>query len=200
MKPFRGHLLFIAPWALLLFAIANVGWGEADKETLTAEQESAALAFVAEHHPELSALLRQLKGMDQVGHVRALRDLSKAQERLALLKTRAPDRYEVDLAIWKIDSRVRLIAAQSVKGMDDVAKAQIVSLLTERNQLKIAQLQAERDRLAQRIEKLDATIQDTTESLDTNVERDLERIMKTIKYRSQQSKPNNEKNTKANLP
>ena len=69
------------------------------------QQKDAALTFAAENHPELAELLGQLKTDNPREYRRALRQISQARERLARLKTRAPERYDLALDAWKLDSR-----------------------------------------------------------------------------------------------
>lgn len=151
--------------------------------TITPEREAAAMTFARRHHRELAALLEQLKQMNPSRYESAISDLFRASERLARLQERQPERYESELAIWKIDSRVRLLAARSVAGTDDTNTAQMKKLLLERNNIRVRQLEADRERLQGRLERLDETIGQLREGGKEQAERDLERLLRTVRGR-----------------
>jgi hypothetical protein len=77
-----------------------------------AERETAALAFVGEHHPELATLLARLKPMRPAEYAKAVRELAQTSRSLEDLKARDPRRYELGLDVWKTRSRVELLTAR----------------------------------------------------------------------------------------
>ena len=83
------------------------------KPALSTEQQDAAMAFARENHPELVPLINSLRKSRKADYNRALRDLHSAATRLGRLKERLPgDRYEQQLSIWKLDSRIKLQLAK----------------------------------------------------------------------------------------
>lgn len=162
-----------------------------EADAVTPEREAAALTFAKRHHAELHELLVQLKDMDAQGYEKAIRELFRTSERLAKLKSIRQDRYEVDLAIWKIDSRVRLMAVQSRGGMPETVRAEMKKLLLEKNRLRIEQMKADRDRLVTRLEKMNQTIEQSKENSEDLADREIERLLKTVRTRQ------NDKTSKA---
>ncbi len=155
-----------------------------DAVSILPEREAAATAFAREHHSELAELLEGLKGRDQQRYGAAINELFQASERLARLQTRSPDRYEMELDLWKLDSRIRLLTAQSVSGMPEERRAELKKLLLARQELKIRQLQAERVRLTARLEKVDASLAEMKKSGEEQAEKELERLLKSVKGKS----------------
>ncbi|MEX1039150.1 MAG: hypothetical protein WDZ51_00870 [Pirellulaceae bacterium] len=91
---------------------ANVSRSAPTPWSLTPEREAAALTFVRRHHPELEQLLDQLRSMDEREFTKAVRELFRVSERLAGVRERNADLYQLQLALWKASSRVQLLAAQ----------------------------------------------------------------------------------------
>jgi hypothetical protein len=113
----RPALLLAA--ALLLTAAVCLPIGRAadatalpeDVPQLTEPQQQAALEFVKEHHPQLNTLITRLKKREPAEYHKALDEVHSTLERLQRLQTRDPQRYEVDLKVWKVESRIRLESA-----------------------------------------------------------------------------------------
>ncbi len=79
---------------------------------MTPEREAAALDFVKSHHPELIALLDQLKAKDRRQYDVVVRDLFRTNERLATMQANDLPRYEIALQAWKLKSRIQVLAAR----------------------------------------------------------------------------------------
>ncbi len=77
---------------------------------MTPEREAAALDFVKSHHPELVALLDQLKAKDRRQYDVVVRDLFRTSERLATMHANDLSRYEIALRAWKLKSRIQVLA------------------------------------------------------------------------------------------
>ncbi len=146
---------------------------------LQPEQEAAALAFAGEHHPELKSLVESLKTANPDGYKKAIHDLSKTHERLGKLKAnKASERYEHELALWKLESRIRLTAARSAMKDTDELRAELKALVEQRQALSLQWLKAERERTAARLTKLDAELLTAQpESVDAEVDR----LLKSVK-------------------
>ncbi|GAB4150151.1 MAG: hypothetical protein Tsb009_24810 [Planctomycetaceae bacterium] len=135
----------------------------ADKKpmVLTASRKAAALEFAKKHHPELAKLLVGLESRNPKAYQRAMRQLYRTSERLARLQERLPaERFEMELKLWKNESRIRLLAARISLSKKPSARLQadLKKALHERVNLRIQKLRDERARLAQKLEKLDASI------------------------------------------
>ncbi len=124
---------------------------------VVAKRETVALEFVAEHHPELSELLGQLKIAHPAQYQAALRDLLRAADRISTLKD--PALYELDLEDWKLDSRINLLAARIAMEPNLEQQAELKSLLVRHNDVRLKRLELERSRLESRLEKLNTQIE-----------------------------------------
>lgn len=163
---------------------------------LSPKHEATALTFAKRHHAELASLLDQLKEMDAQKYQSAIQELFRTSERLSRYQKRMPDRYKSDLEIWKIDSRVRLIVARSVNGMEDETRKQVKGLLLKRNQIRFRQLTSDRKKQQDRLKRLDEQISQLKTDSDTIAERDLDRLMRSVRNRSKtRKKPSAAKTT-----
>jgi hypothetical protein len=144
--------------------------------------ESAALAFAGEHHPELKSLVESLKTANPEGYRRAIHDLARTQERLNKLRgVKASNRYDQELALWKLDSRIRLTAARSAMKDTEELRAELKSLVQQRQALSLKQLQEERDRTAARLARLDAEMQSAQTGQEAAVDAEVDRLLKSVK-------------------
>lgn len=153
-------------------------------EKPTGQQEAAALEFAKEHHPQLATLVRRLKRQDPAEYAEAINDLLTAHERISRWQQRQPARYHVELDLWRTDSRIRLVAARMATDDRPALEKELRSLLNQRTDLRLSQMKLERDRLAERIERLDASIDQTTENRAEAVDRELERLLRKVKSHS----------------
>ncbi|SFJ61352.1 hypothetical protein [Planctomicrobium piriforme] len=122
------------------------------------ENEQATLDFVNAHHAELGKLLAKLKKNQQPQYADALKELSRTRERLERMQQKQPERYELELAIWKLDSTIRLVVAQSVTRPDDHDRERLVSLIEERDALRLQLLQFDQVRLQERLKRIQEQI------------------------------------------
>lgn len=154
------------------------------------EQEPVALEFAREHHRELTGLLEQLKRTNPQRYENAIADLFRTSERLSRLQERVPERYESELKIWKLNSRLRLLAARaSSTGESDEIRQEMKQLILERNRIRAAQLEADRERLEARLERMSEMIGRLRNESEQVAERDLERLLRAARTR-RPSRPN----------
>jgi hypothetical protein len=92
---------------------------------ITPENETEAIGFVREHHPELAKVLEVLKPMNPVEYRKAIAELWQVSRSLNDLKTRNPKRFEVALDVWKAKSRVELLAAQLAGAPSEELRSQL---------------------------------------------------------------------------
>ncbi len=121
------------------------------------DREEAALAFVSEHHPELETLLARLRTDAPDEFAAAITDLEKARERIEKFRDR-PERYQAMLAEWKLSSRIRLALAKLATSPSAEAESELRQLVCQRQELRLATLRAERDRLVARLDIVSAQI------------------------------------------
>lgn len=126
-----------------------------------------------QHHPELAALLVYLKDNRPSEYQKAVRELFRISERLATTQERDFERYQLELELWKSQSRSQLLAARLKMGNNPALREQLRASLGEQHDLQKAILQRDRDRLAERMEKLDEQI----ERLGSNRQQQIEKQM-----------------------
>jgi hypothetical protein len=162
----------------------------ADRQpAFTPEREAAALSFVRQHHPELQDLLTQLKTGNRPEYRRAINELFLASERLAASKERDPLKYELDLRAWKIDSRIRLLAARLAMNDNDLLQGELKELLLEKVDIQLEQQLLDRQRVASRLEKLDATIERLRSQREEEAQKALSRVMQEVQKSRPAKKP-----------
>lgn len=168
---------------------------------ISAEQEAVAVALVQKHHKDLFELLIYLKeGLPQE-YEQAIRDLSRASDRLALYEKRDPARYRLELQLWQAESRRQLLTARLQMGFDESLLKELREVLKEEHRLDLALLRHERERLAGRLAKIDEQIAEQEKSVDAAVERKFTTLTRAAKnsernVNSKNKKPAVRKNTK----
>jgi hypothetical protein len=158
---------------------------------ITPAREAAALKFAELYHPELAHLLEGLKKRNRKAYRQAIRQLYLDSERLAKLKEGPnPKRYDIALQAWKLDSRIRLLAARVllVKNPDPALEEQLKKALRERVDLRLQQMQLERDRLDKRLQKLNVDISALQDDRDAAVEQQLKRVKRSLGLRPRNAK------------
>lgn len=148
-------------------------------EEITPQRERVVLKFAKQHHAELANLLQHLKEMDEKKYDSAILELSRTYDRLERTRSRSQERFQTDLALWKIDSRVKLLVARSIRGMEDETRQQIQELLLQRNVIRLKQYTEERDRLKNRLSRIEEQVEELKQHGESLAEQDMERILKT---------------------
>lgn len=144
----------------------------------TAEREADALRFVRNHHTELADLLEQLKGMNLPQYQRAIRELYQASELLAAARLRDPERYKLDLEAWQWKSRVELLAARLASSRDPSMEKDLRRLLGKQVDVQLAQQYLERDRLRQKLEKVETQIRRLESDRDKTIENRFRKLIR----------------------
>lgn len=150
------------------------------KVGISADREAAALNFARSNHPELASLLEGLKKNAPAEYQAGLTELDRAVERLAKLKEKSVERYEVELADWKITSRIRLLAARLTMSEDPTIEVELRSALRERLEMRVAAQRTERDRLQARIDKLNQSIDESSATAEVIVDKQFAELKKTL--------------------
>lgn len=165
----------------------------------TSAVQKAVVEFASQHHPELGQLLASLRRHDRSQFNKAVLDLNLTVERLARTQARSPERYQLDLDAWKLDSRIQLLAARM--SMDDSPKLQteLKQLIEQRLEVRALQWEQERERLRARIDKLDKSIEVLRTHPTEAVERELNRLTNLSRSRAR-SKSNSAEATSDSEP
>jgi hypothetical protein len=152
--------------------------------TLDASREAASLAFAEEHHPQLASLLSVLEERDPLEYGNAVAEISRTAERLERVHMRDRERYELELTIWKVDSRIRLLAARMARDDRISLEQQLKSLLSERSDLRLKQLRLEKQRLEVRIGRVDQQIRQLQAGQEALIDRETERLRRSVRSRT----------------
>lgn len=149
-------------------------------QVMTPAREAAAITFAQRHHAELADLVRQLKSANRAQYQRAIRDLFKSSERLARLEERDPEKHVFALKLWKLESRIRLLAARlTMTGSADLER-ELKDTLLQRNEVRLSQMRLDRDRFQARIERLDKSIANLSANRTTSVDREIARMKRSL--------------------
>jgi hypothetical protein len=132
--------------------------------------ETRVLRFLEEHQRELATILRPLKESNINEYRRAIGDLDRVSQRLAETRQRDLARYEWELKRWQTQSRIDLLAARWQMTGSEELKDQLREALDERYTINQKLQRLERDRLSERVQKLDGQLEAAegkrTETLD----------------------------------
>lgn len=155
--------------------------GESANVIMTPERQAAALKFAELHHPELHQLIQGLKRGNRPEYQKAVRQLYSDSERLARLKERAPDRYELALAEWQTNSRLRLLVARMTMSTGDPElEAQLDDLLQKRLDARLNLLKFDRERHAARLAKMDEQIEQLESDREVAIQKELAEIQRSL--------------------
>jgi len=143
---------------------------------LTADDEKQALEFAEKHHPEIADLLKKLQRSSPKGFERGIREIHTAVQRIERYRDKQPARMEAEIDNWKRDSEIRLLTARWLMSQDPVLEKRIRTLLRERQEQRIERLQAERDKLAERLQHLDNQIGMGTTELEADLTAEWDRL------------------------
>ena len=149
-----GTSLLLAAEPISIQPPAARAAGPAADTTALDEQAATALAFAAEHHPELVPLLERLRREAAPEFAAAIADIEKTRKRLALQGDQQPGKQAAALAEWKLSSRIRLALARLATNPSAEAEAELRELVATRARQRMAAARAERERVASRLEKL----------------------------------------------
>lgn len=164
---------------------------------ITAEREAAAMAFVKEHHSELAELLIHLKESTPKEYERAIRDLSRASERLAQIRERDSQLYDLELKVWQARSRAQLLNARLQMTEDEAIRKKLRDALTEEYDLRLQILTRDRDRLAEKTKNLDEQISRLKQRRDEGIEGQYQHMTKAAR-KAQVKKPQGKVKVKEN--
>lgn len=137
-----------------------------------------AKAFAEQHHPELASLLKTLETMSPQAYESAVRDVSRAAERLNDLKERDAERYERELDVWKTRSRVHVVSAEYRVSPGPDLEKKLRDLMQDELEAKRKLLAFERGKAEKRLEQLDRELRALDEKGSAMIDRQIERLPK----------------------
>ncbi len=156
---------------------------------LTPEQETAATSFVQQHGPELAELLTYLKEHRPRQYGRAVADLFRTSQRLAGIRKRDRQRYQLELHAWQVKSHIELLAAQLRFDDSNTLRTDLRKSIEELLEIRKQLLTQERKRLGQRIHRLDSQIERLNSDWPSEVDRRLDAITNRTRKKSRTKKP-----------
>ncbi len=155
---------------------------------ISPKREKLAFEFARKHHPELAKLIQRLKKHKPREYKRAIRDLDSTLNKLERHKKRDSERYRLTLERWKVDSRIRLLAARvSVRGGSD-NQSELRTLLKKRVDLKLELLKNDRQLAEKRLEKINKSISEIENHQDKVIDAEFIKINRSIKKPVQRDK------------
>lgn len=171
---------------------------------LTTDQQEVALKFARKHHPELATLLERLRKSSPEGFNRGIREIHNASLRLKRYQEKQPARFEQELRNWRIDSEIRLLTARWAVSQNKKLEEQIQDLMRARQESRLDQMRAERERLARRLAELDDRIGMGTADLEADLQSEWERLKKrtssSVKSRKRANAKRSSEKSRSNKP
>ena len=141
------------------------------KKKMTPEELAARKAvlyeFVDTHHPALKRLLKLLEEKRPDEFKRAMKALSNQHARLNRNKEKDPERYRIELKMWKVRSRIEYTSAQLTVDNTEKIEGRLRELLQQQWELKIEMRRLEIERQKA---KIDAMREDLAEFRETRSE------------------------------
>lgn len=162
----------------------------------TPEREAAALTFVRANHPELADLLDRLKARRPQDYEKAIRDLFRVSEKLALSRETFPVRYELELKQWKLTSRIQVLSARLSMKRTKEQEDELKQLLAEQLEVHRELLAFNLDRAQNRAAMLQKDLDDLDAGKQAILDAKFEKAIKAAAQRKPAGKaaPAGEKN------
>jgi len=124
------------------------------------------MIFVTKHHPELATMLRQLEKEQASSFQKAILGINRSVSKVELVKRRNPKRHLEVLRQWKIDSRIKVAAAQMKLKDSQENREKLEGLITELIDFNIERLKQERQQTIERLVQLDERIAESESGRD----------------------------------
>jgi len=189
-----SHPAFICTLTLITLLTATSaaqqtasGTAPTGRPAVTEQDVADTQKFVAEHHPELAALLTQLQKSRPAEFDRAIRELVPQTQSIQRLQERSPARYETQLRAWQVDSQIRVLMARWSRKPDAETEAKVRELITRRQQLRLEQTQSEKQRLTEQLQKLDEQLQSFRQPETERVQAEWEQLSRRATIAAKQA-------------
>ena len=168
----------------------------------TTEQQDAVFDFIGANHPELGEVLLALKQHRPAQYHRAVRDLYRTHQRLGQIRQRNDQaRYDLELGLWKAQSRSQLLAARVRMTNEPELREQLRELLGEEAELRLQILKMDRQRQQQRLDRLNEQIQRLEQSRESGFDRQMRVLLNSgARRKPAADKPTAEKKRSGQQP
>lgn len=173
-------------------AAAQAGAKGASSENERVKEEQQVLSFVGTHQPKLLELMEFLKEKQPAQYAQAQREMSRSRSRLENLAKRDQDMYAIELELWQIRSRLRLLAAEisvAPESKQEKLNTTLAQLLEKEFAQDLARLKLQRERTAKQLEQFDQQISQRESEHSAQVEK----MLRQWKNRIAQQKPQSKK-------
>ena len=151
------------------------------KETPSA-QETTALKFAKQHHAELLALLEPLKTSSPKEYQKGIRELSRAAERIALIKD--DQRQKLEIEAWKANSQIRLLGARLSMEHSSEIETQLKSALHHQREVRIELAEHELKQVQQRQTRLTTELERLRTDPQSQIDREYDQLLKRLTQQS----------------
>jgi len=136
------------------------------------QRKEQLLSFVSENHAQLNDLLSKLeKRKNQRQYRKAMASLDKSVKKIEAIKERNPQRYESALQQWKLESRIKVTAAQYKLNESDESRVSLESFVTQLVDFHIARMKSDREKVQKRLEQLDKRIAEAESNREQTIEK-----------------------------
>lgn len=128
-------------------------------------EESPLLEFVEEHQPSLVKLLKYMKKKQPHQYEQALKELSRVKQRLNSLEKRDSESYAIELELWQVRSKLRMLVAEilaSDKDSHEKLRTQLHALVEKEIDLDTARLRLEQKRVEQKLASVQTQLNERT--------------------------------------
>ena len=163
-----------------------------DVEKVSKKRQEELAAFVKEHHPELVQLLQHLKKNRKPEFQAAMVDLDRAEKRITLHKDRNPERYLIELNLWKSRSRIRMLMAQLAVQDNPKIQAGLKREVARFFKCREQQLLNDKQRLQDRLQNVNESLKKISDEREDLVERQFQSYLRNAQRQRKQNE--NDKN------
>lgn len=145
----------------------------------TSDREKTALQFVSRHHDKLTNLLEKLKEKQPKEYQKAIRDLYQTSQSLKELEDKDPKQYAIELDAWKLKSQSELLAARLRRAPDADLEKELKLVLAKQLDNQISRNTTERDRLAARLKRVEAQLEQLQVQRDATIQSRYDRLVQS---------------------
>lgn len=160
------------------------------------KRQDELLEFVKEHHPELVKLLQHLKKNRRGEFHEAMLDLDRSEQRISLFKDRNPQRYQIELNLWKTRSRIRMLVAQLSVEDNQRQQRQLKQEVSQFFKLRKQQLLSDKERTEERLNRINENIEKFDSEGDELIERQFQAYLRNAERQRKQNSDDKESNAK----
>lgn len=155
---------------------------------LTEKRRQVLEDFVGAHHPELESILKKLRDGQPRKYNEAMKGLDQSVAKLEKVREKSPNRYDRVLENWKLESRIKVAAAQLKLNESEAAREKLESLISDLFDSTMRRLQEDRANLVERLEKIDRRIAEMETDRATIIERRIKSATRSGKRKKEPKK------------